>query len=306
MLVYNSGAIYWSSVANTPLKRFQLMQRVNPEGLYAVVQAALPHLSPAARVVVVSPPIYSRFFRGKTAYAMGKVGMSVLTKGLGMDFVREGKLAAGMAISSMWPAVVSFSPLPNAVPYIAGGIETTHGHWRLTFFAKLMTGHRVCGHPALWRLLARGAPRPAQGDHLQRRRARRAPRPRGQGQRRAVPRRGLFARLLRRRRFSKVRRRAGRPAAQDAARQAARLECCRAGRRREEDRPGQAQDIVSRLVVLCISNILYKNTTRSCILSRPRQKQKKLKQIEKSRICSLVLYSSCLFFLFSVHSSPSM
>ncbi|KFG86193.1 short chain dehydrogenase family protein [Metarhizium anisopliae] len=105
VLVYNSGAIYWSSVANTPLKRFQLMQRVNPEGLYAVVQAALPHLSPAARIVVVSPPIYSRFFRGKTAYAMGKVGMSVLTKGLGMDFVREGKLAAGMAISSMWPAV---------------------------------------------------------------------------------------------------------------------------------------------------------------------------------------------------------
>lgn len=92
------------------------MQRVNPEGLYAVVQAALPHLSPAARVVVVSPPIYSRFFRGKTAYAMGKVGMSVLTKGLAMDFVREGKLAAGMAISSMWPAVVSLPPpLPNAV-----------------------------------------------------------------------------------------------------------------------------------------------------------------------------------------------
>lgn len=85
------------------------MQRVNPEGLYAVVQACLPHFSPAARIVVVSPPIYSRFFRGKTAYAMGKVGMSVLTKGLGMDFVREGKVGSGMAISSIWPAVVSFS-----------------------------------------------------------------------------------------------------------------------------------------------------------------------------------------------------
>jgi NAD(P)-dependent dehydrogenase (short-subunit alcohol dehydrogenase family) len=33
VLVYNSGAIWWSSVENTPMKRFQLMQRINPEGV---------------------------------------------------------------------------------------------------------------------------------------------------------------------------------------------------------------------------------------------------------------------------------
>lgn len=118
VLIYNSGAIYWAPVSSTPLKRFRLMQSVNPEGLYATLQSALPHLrqSPAGcgRVVVVSPPIYSRFFRGKTAYAMGKVGMSVLTKGLAMDFEREASsVAAGgregeggaMSITSIWPAV---------------------------------------------------------------------------------------------------------------------------------------------------------------------------------------------------------
>lgn len=74
VLVYNSGAIWWSSVENTPLKRFKLMQQINPEGLYATVQAVLPHFEKnqwKGRIVVVSPPIYSRFFRGKTAYAMG-------------------------------------------------------------------------------------------------------------------------------------------------------------------------------------------------------------------------------------------
>jgi hypothetical protein len=35
---------------------------------------------------------------------MGKVGMSVLTKGLAMDFEREGRTS--MAITSIWPAVV--------------------------------------------------------------------------------------------------------------------------------------------------------------------------------------------------------
>ncbi|PGG99445.1 hypothetical protein AJ79_08519 [Helicocarpus griseus UAMH5409] len=106
VLVYNSGAIWWSSVENTPVKRFKLMQQVNPEGLYASVQAALPYFGKngwKGRIVVVSPPIYSRFFRGKTAYAMGKVGMSVLTKGLAMDFVRQGR--KDMAITSIWPAV---------------------------------------------------------------------------------------------------------------------------------------------------------------------------------------------------------
>ena len=79
------------------------------EGLYATIQAILPvfkeKMDWKGRIIVVSPPVYSRFFRGKTAYAMGKVAMSVLTKGLGMDFEREGR--KNMAITSIWPATVS-------------------------------------------------------------------------------------------------------------------------------------------------------------------------------------------------------
>jgi NAD(P)-dependent dehydrogenase (short-subunit alcohol dehydrogenase family) len=96
------------------MERFQLMQRVNPEGLYGTIQAVLPHFKRngwKGRIIVVSPPIYSRFFRGKTAYAMGKVGMSVLTKGLDMDFEREGRHE--MAITSIWPASVCFHLLSN-------------------------------------------------------------------------------------------------------------------------------------------------------------------------------------------------
>lgn len=90
VLVYNSGAIWWASVENTPMKRFQLMQRVNPEGLYGTIQASLPHFykngssgKGNGRIVVISPPIYSRFLKGKTAYAMGKVSFpDMLLKGL--------------------------------------------------------------------------------------------------------------------------------------------------------------------------------------------------------------------------------
>ncbi|OQE20942.1 hypothetical protein PENFLA_c015G06122 [Penicillium flavigenum] len=123
VLVYNSGAIWWSSVENTPLKRFKLMQQVNPEGLYATVQAALPFFERGGwkgRIIVVSPPIYSRFFRGKTAYAMGKVGMSVLVKGLAMDFVRQGRNE--MAVTSIWPA----SSIESAATEHNKGSETSY------------------------------------------------------------------------------------------------------------------------------------------------------------------------------------
>ncbi|CCC10546.1 unnamed protein product [Sordaria macrospora k-hell] len=100
VLVYNSGAIWWSSVSGTPLKRYQIMQRVNADGLYAAVQFSLPYLHESTyggRIVVVCPPIYSRFFRGKTAYAMGKTATG---EGDGV-VTRKG----GMAITGIWPAV---------------------------------------------------------------------------------------------------------------------------------------------------------------------------------------------------------
>lgn len=123
VLVYNSGAIWWSSVSGTPPKRFELMWEVNVRGCYAAVHAALPHLSAnplpssagkkgdgkgSGRILIICPPIYNRFFRGKTAYAMTKVGMSVLVQGLAMDFHRmrvEQNTGHDLAITGLWPAV---------------------------------------------------------------------------------------------------------------------------------------------------------------------------------------------------------
>ncbi|KAF2771155.1 NAD(P)-binding protein [Teratosphaeria nubilosa] len=114
VLLYNPGAIWWAAVEKTPLKRYQLMQQVNSEGLYGCVQACLPHFYKSGsdgmgkgRIVVISPPVYSRFLRGKTAYAMTKWAMSALTMGLAMDWVREGR--TNMAITSLWPAAAIVS-----------------------------------------------------------------------------------------------------------------------------------------------------------------------------------------------------
>lgn len=135
------------------MKRFRLMQQVNPEGLYGTVQCALPHLKKAGagRIVVVSPPIYSRFFRGKTAYAMGKVGMSVLTMGLAMDFERQG--LEGMAVTSIWPAAVR-----TQCSSAEEGKKT-----------DIETGDRVSCDGTVHGKEPGRAPRPAKRDHLLRR-----------------------------------------------------------------------------------------------------------------------------------------
>ncbi|KAJ3048957.1 hypothetical protein HK097_010046 [Rhizophlyctis rosea] len=101
VVVYNAGAISWGSVKDAPLKRFDLLQEVNIRGLYAVIQMQLPHFLKRNRgkFIVVSPPIYSRFFRGKTPYAIGKVGMTVLTQGLSLELS-----PTNISITSLWPA----------------------------------------------------------------------------------------------------------------------------------------------------------------------------------------------------------
>lgn len=134
VVVYNSGAIWWASVEKTPFKRFHLMQSVNAHGVYATVSSVLPEMyknggKGEGRIVVISPPIYSRFFRGKTAYAMGKVGMSVLTMGIAVDFEREGR--EGMAVTSLWPAVVSSR-------------EGMLGNERVELINALLLGYRFC------------------------------------------------------------------------------------------------------------------------------------------------------------------
>ncbi|EKV19904.1 Short chain dehydrogenase family protein [Penicillium digitatum] len=55
VLLYNSSAIWWSAVENSPLKRFKLMQQVNLGKIYATVQAALPFFEKSSwngRIVV--------------------------------------------------------------------------------------------------------------------------------------------------------------------------------------------------------------------------------------------------------------
>ena len=101
LLIYNAGSILWEKVTNTPMKKFDLMTDVNIRGAYGAIQSVLPHMlqQKSGRIILVSPPIYSRFFKGKTPYSVGKVGMTVLVHGLASE-IQE----TGVSVSALWPA----------------------------------------------------------------------------------------------------------------------------------------------------------------------------------------------------------
>ncbi|KAL1922684.1 uncharacterized protein VTP21DRAFT_10223 [Calcarisporiella thermophila] len=107
-VIYNSGAITWGPVHETPLKKYDLLHSINARGCYIAVQHWLRINNPS-RFIVLSAPIYSRFFRGKVPYAMSKVAMTVLLQGLALE-IPEDKVICGL-----WPATAIESAATEAL-----------------------------------------------------------------------------------------------------------------------------------------------------------------------------------------------
>ncbi|GJG86698.1 short chain dehydrogenase [Gemmatimonadetes bacterium T265] len=102
VVVNNASAISLTPTAETPIKRYDLMQAVNARGTFLCTQLALPHLRRAANphVLTLSPPLdlRPRWFAGHVAYSIAKYGMSLCTLGMAEEFRGE-----GIAVNSLWP-----------------------------------------------------------------------------------------------------------------------------------------------------------------------------------------------------------
>jgi len=99
--IYNAGAIAWTPVIDTPVKKWDLMNDINARGPFTMVTKVLPHMThrKSGRIIIVAPPIYSRFFKGKTPYSMTKIASTVLVHGLANELA-----GTGVSISALWTA----------------------------------------------------------------------------------------------------------------------------------------------------------------------------------------------------------
>jgi citronellol/citronellal dehydrogenase len=101
ILVNNASAIHLSTIADTPMKRFDLMHQINVRGTFLVSKLALPHLERAQtpHILMLSPPLdmKERWFAPHTAYTTAKFGMSMVALGL------AGETRGRIAVNALWP-----------------------------------------------------------------------------------------------------------------------------------------------------------------------------------------------------------
>lgn len=101
IVVNNASAIFPRGTADTPMKRYDLMQQVNARGTFLVTQKCLPYLEKAENphILALSPPLDMRemWFAPHVAYTSAKYGMSLCILGWAGEF--RGKIAA----NAIWP-----------------------------------------------------------------------------------------------------------------------------------------------------------------------------------------------------------
>jgi citronellol/citronellal dehydrogenase len=101
ILVHNAGALWWTDVLDTPVRRFDLVMDVNVRAAFVLTRLALPLLieSGGGHVVMCSPPVQLDALPGRTGYLISKFGMTMLAMGLAGE-LRDRNVAA----NALWPA----------------------------------------------------------------------------------------------------------------------------------------------------------------------------------------------------------
>jgi citronellol/citronellal dehydrogenase len=85
-VVNNASAVARVPIAETDMRRFDLMHQINTRGTFMVSKYAIPHLEKAQNphILMNSPPLdlQEKWFSGSTAYSIAKYGMSLVVLGL--------------------------------------------------------------------------------------------------------------------------------------------------------------------------------------------------------------------------------
>jgi citronellol/citronellal dehydrogenase len=142
ILVNNASAISLARVADTDMRRFDLMHQVNARGTFMVSKYAIAHLAAAQNphILMMSPPLdmAEKWFAPHTAYTMSKFGMSMVVLGLAAEL-----RAQGIAVNALWPRTTIATA---AIKNLLGGDEMMRRSRRPEILAE--AAYRIFAKPA--------------------------------------------------------------------------------------------------------------------------------------------------------------
>jgi citronellol/citronellal dehydrogenase len=100
-LVNNAGALWGADVVETSIKKLDLILGVNARAAFVLSHAVLPHMIAQrwGHIVMMSPPIEADGCGHHGAYAVAKLGMTMIARAIAEE-VREHNVTA----HSLWPA----------------------------------------------------------------------------------------------------------------------------------------------------------------------------------------------------------
>jgi citronellol/citronellal dehydrogenase len=142
IVVNNASAISLTRVADTDMRRFDLMHQINTRGTFMVSKYAIPHLAKAQNphILMMSPPLdmAEKWFAPHTAYTMAKFGMSMVVLGLAGELRSQ-----GIAVNALWPRTTIATA---AVKNLLGGDELMRRSRRPEIVAE--AAYRIFGKRA--------------------------------------------------------------------------------------------------------------------------------------------------------------
>jgi citronellol/citronellal dehydrogenase len=103
ILVNNAGALHWQDLLQTPARRFDLVLGVNARAAFLCSRAVLPGMIERrwGHIINMSPPLDLSVVPGRIAYAISKLGMTLLTVGLAEEMRPH-----NVAVNSLWPVTI--------------------------------------------------------------------------------------------------------------------------------------------------------------------------------------------------------
>jgi len=102
-VVNNAGALWWRTMDETPMKRFDLVMNVNARGAFAVTSGFLSAMREqnSGHVIFMSPPIDLTVVAGRVAYWISKFGMTLTAMGMGEELA-----GTGITATALWPRTI--------------------------------------------------------------------------------------------------------------------------------------------------------------------------------------------------------
>lgn len=101
ILVNNAAAVFRAPVAETPIRRWDLVMRVNLRAAFLCIKAVLPTMMERHRghIISVSPPPSLDLAPGGLAYGLAKTGVTLLSLGLAKELQEH-----NIGVNCLWPA----------------------------------------------------------------------------------------------------------------------------------------------------------------------------------------------------------